>query len=82
MGRWLAAAAIAALFALNAALPHLPGLRQGRESRVRADAPAAVARVGEPLPDLELRDLDGRPVRLADFRGERVLLTFERSVDW
>lgn len=83
MGRILASLGILALLALALAEPHLPGLRQGVEpGRVRADDPHAVARVGEPMPDVELRDLDGAPVRLSDFRGRRVLLTFERSVDW
>jgi len=49
---------------------------------VRADAPAASVRVGEPFPDVTLADLSGAPVRVADFRGKRVLLTFERSLDW
>ena len=39
-------------------------------------------RTGEVLPDFTLRDLDGVPVRLSDLRDQRVLLTFERSVDW
>ena len=61
----------------------LPGLQQGFEpGKVRADDPDAVGRVGEVLPDFELRDLQGVPVRLSDFRGHRVLLTFERSLDW
>ncbi|HKA67383.1 MAG TPA: redoxin domain-containing protein [Solirubrobacterales bacterium] len=31
---------------------------------------------GEPAPDFTLRDQDGEPVSLADFRGEKVLLIF------
>ena len=38
--------------------------------------------IGKRLPDLALLDLDGEPFRLADLRGHRVLLTFERSCDW
>jgi peroxiredoxin len=49
---------------------------------VRAEAEGAVARIGQPLPVLSLTDLDGAPLRLADLRGHRVLITFERSVDW
>lgn len=30
--------------------------------------------VGQSLPDLTLPDLNGQPVRLADFRGKRLLL--------
>jgi cytochrome oxidase Cu insertion factor (SCO1/SenC/PrrC family) len=81
-GRLAATLAILGLLALDAALPHLPFARQGREARIRHDEPQAVATVGERLPAFELRDREGRAVRLADFRGKRVLLTFERSVDW
>jgi peroxiredoxin (alkyl hydroperoxide reductase subunit C) len=31
---------------------------------------------GEPAPDFTLRDQDGEPVSLADFRGRKVLLVF------
>ncbi|MGH7555506.1 MAG: thioredoxin-dependent thiol peroxidase [Longimicrobiales bacterium] len=37
---------------------------------------AARPAVGEPAPDFELPDQDGRPVRLADFRGHKVVLYF------
>ena len=37
---------------------------------------------GEALEDFGLVDLDGHAVRLADFRGHRLVLTFERSLDW
>jgi cytochrome oxidase Cu insertion factor (SCO1/SenC/PrrC family) len=82
MGRWLATAGIAALFALNLALPSLPIAKQGAEASVRSEASDAVAAPGRPLPAFELVDLDGAPIRLADLRGHRVLLTFERSLDW
>ena len=36
----------------------------------------AVARVGEPAPDFQLRDLDDQTVSLSDFRGRPVLLNF------
>ena len=35
---------------------------------------SAAMRIGRPLPDLTLPDLDGRPVRLADFRGRKLLI--------
>src|SRR5512136_226115 len=38
------------------------------------DAPPAGARVGQPAPDFTLPDLDGKPVRLADFKGKVVVL--------
>ena len=38
-----------------------------------------VAKVGRPAPALELPDLQGRPHRLADYRGHRVLLNFWAS---
>ena len=81
MGRAAGAIGILLLLALNLALPYTAG-RRGSEAAVRMDAPGAVGRVGETLPDFELPDLDGEPVRLADFRGHRVVLTFERSLDW
>jgi len=34
------------------------------------------------MPDFEAVDFDGRRFRLSELRGKRVLLTFERSVDW
>lgn len=36
---------------------------------------------GEQAPDFELPDQDGRPVRLADFRGQRVVLYFYPKAD-
>lgn len=82
MLRWLATAAIAALLALDLLLPATPLGRRGNEANLRAEVPGAVGAVGERLPDFTLTDLEGQPVRLADFRGRQVLLTFERSVDW
>ncbi len=35
-----------------------------------------IAREGEPAPDFALRDLDGRPARLSDHRGQPVLINF------
>jgi len=80
--RGLASLAIVALLALDVLLPRLDPLRAGRDPVARAEVPGAVPRVGEPMPGFTLRDLDGAAVRLSDLRGHRVLLTFERSVDW
>jgi len=44
--------------------------------------PAAAPKLGEKMPDFSLVDLDGRGIQLSDLLGHRVLLTFERSVDW
>lgn len=82
MGRILATLAIGLLLALAIALPGIPGLHRGSEASLRDEVPGAVARLGERLPDFTLRDLEGAPVWLDDFLGKRVVLTFERSVDW
>ena len=85
MLRWIATVAILLLFALNAVLPYTSIGRRGSEAAARADIETSVASVGHALPASALAglvDLDGRPFELADLRGHRVLLTFERSVDW
>jgi cytochrome oxidase Cu insertion factor (SCO1/SenC/PrrC family) len=82
MLRWLATLGIGGLLLLAIALPYTSLGRRGSDARLRADVPGAVGRSGERLPDFTLPDLDGAPVRLSDLRGQRVLLTFERSVDW
>ena len=85
MLRVLATAGILALMAFTLALPHLPMLGRGVEAAVRADVAAAVIDgddLGRPMPDFALTELDGAPFRLADLRGKRVLITFERSLDW
>jgi len=80
--RWAATFGILLLLVLDLLLPRTGIGRRGAEARVRFDVPTAVGAPGTTLPSLRLRDLDGTPVSLADFRGHRVLLTFERSVDW
>ena len=80
--RILATLPILGLLALDVALPNLSLGRRGTDASVRADSPKAVARVGEAMPDFTLPDLDGIPVTLSALRGHRVLVTFERSVDW
>jgi len=82
MLRWLATLAILGSLALAIFIPQTSLGRRGTEKTVRADVPGAFGQIGESLPELGLTDLDGRPLRLADLRGHRVLLTFERSVDW
>jgi cytochrome oxidase Cu insertion factor (SCO1/SenC/PrrC family) len=80
--RWLATVLIAALFALNAYLPHSALARRGNERTVRAHVQATARLVGQPLPALEFEDGTGRAVRLGDLLGRPILLVFERSVDW
>jgi hypothetical protein len=82
MLRWLTSFVIVALFVLNGLLPETSLGRRGRDPRERADVGGVADRVGELFPEFELPDLDGDPVRVADLRGHRVLLVFERSVDW
>lgn len=82
IGRVLATIGIAALLGVTLALPRIPGMHRGSEAAVRAEVAGAAGRIGAPLPDFTLPDLDGNPVTLSQLRGHRVLLTFERSVDW
>ena len=82
MGRILASIVIALLLVLDLALPYTPLGRRGTEARVRRDIPGAIGEIGQTLPPFTLLDLAGAPVRLSDFRGRRVVLTFERSIDW
>ncbi|WP_437725095.1 thioredoxin family protein [Sorangium sp. So ce861] len=39
-----------------------------------AQAPATQAKIGQPAPDFTLPDLDGKPVKLADYKGKTVVL--------
>jgi cytochrome oxidase Cu insertion factor (SCO1/SenC/PrrC family) len=80
--RWLATLIIAALLLLDLFIPSTSLGRRGTEQDTRREASQSVVRLGEPLPDLALLDLEGRPLDLNALRGHRVLLTFERSVDW
>jgi hypothetical protein len=79
--RTLASVALIALLYLNWSLPTLPAMARGRENRVRADLSTELV-LGRSLPPLSLVGLDGREYTLEDLLGHRVLLTFERSVDW
>lgn len=93
MLRVLGSAVILLLLLLNWLLPATPlGLR-GPDSVVRLDVSPAIevgatlpdvmlVDLGAQLPDGKLTDLGGAPVSLASLRGHRVLLVFERSIDW
>ena len=82
MSRWLGSIAIVALLAFNWAMPSTKMGRRGVDPNARADVESATLRVGGMMPNLELTTIDGTRIRIADFRGKRVLITFERSVDW
>ena len=82
MTRWIWTLVILAVAALTVVAPNTEFGRRGSEAAARTDAPSAWASVGEPLPALALQHLDGTPFDLESLAGHRVLLTFERSVDW
>lgn len=79
--RSLASLVLLALLGFNFVLPSQPMAARGPENRVREDVETALA-LGQTLPDLALRRLDGRVFTREDLAGRRVLLTFERSIDW
>ena len=79
--RALATIVLLGLFGLNLLLPSTSIGRRGSEMLVRQDVTSALV-LGRSLPPLELVGLDGREVTGDDLLGHRVLLTFERSVDW
>ncbi len=82
MLRILGTVGILALLLLDVGFKATPLGRRGSDPSPRVDAASGFAAVGEPMPGFRLPDLDGELVSLADFRGKRVLLTFERSLDW
>ena len=79
--RGLATLVLVALLGLNLAMPTSSMGHRGAENKVRSDITSNLL-VGQPLPELELLDFDGQSVTRDDLLGHRVLLTFERSVDW
>ncbi len=79
--RGLASLVVVGLLALNMLLPTAAMTARGNENRVRQDFESQLA-IGRTLPELELFALDGRRVTRDDLLGRRVLITFERSVDW
>ena len=79
--RGLATLILVALFALNLSLPTSSFGQRGAENKVRVDVTSQLV-MGQSLPPLELVGFDGRTYTREDLQGHRVLLTFERSVDW
>ena len=82
MLQWAATGVVLALFGLNLMLPYTAIGRRGTETKVRMEVEGATATVGERLPAFSLPKLDGDYLDSSDLLGHRVLLTFERSVDW
>ena len=80
--RWIATVAIALLLVLDLLLPATPLGRRGAEAAVRTEVPASRVALGERFPNVRLLDLDGRPLDTDSLQGHRVLITFERSLDW
>ncbi len=79
--RALASLLVLALLGLNFMLPRAAVSARGSENLVRSDVESRLA-VGQKLPELELVTFDGRLVTRDDLLGHRLLITFERSVDW
>jgi cytochrome oxidase Cu insertion factor (SCO1/SenC/PrrC family) len=79
--RTLASVVLLGLLALNSVLPTTSIGRRGTEMASRVDVESRLA-VGRMLPAFSLKSFDGREITRADLLGHRVLLTFERSVDW
>jgi hypothetical protein len=79
--RGLATLVLMALLGLNLFLPISSFGHRGSEDKVRTDVASRLL-VGQRLPPLELLGFDGRTYTQKDLLGHRVLLTFERSVDW
>ena len=82
MLRWTATAVIAALFVLNLALPSTSIGRRGSDPEPRRDVPGLFGENGTPLPKLHLVNINGDVSKATDLLGHRLLLIFERSVDW
>ena len=79
--RGLATLVLLALLALTWILPTHEMSARGADAQVRTDFDAELA-IGTRLPPLELVGLDGQVYSREDLEGHRILLTFERSVDW
>ena len=79
--RGLASLVLVGLLGFNLALPTSSMTHRGNEEKVRNDVTSELL-VGQSLPPLGLVDFDGQPVTREDLLGHRVLMTFERSVDW
>ena len=79
--RALASLLVLGLLGINMLLPRAAVTARGSENLVRSDFESRLA-IGQKLPELELVTFDGRRVTRDDLLGHRLLITFERSVDW
>ncbi|WP_437508442.1 thioredoxin family protein [Sorangium sp. So ce1099] len=81
---FLAAALAACTQPGDASAPAAPAATSAAAQQPRAEAPkakaaeapanTAQAKIGQPAPDFTLPDLDGKPVKLADYKGKTVVL--------
>lgn len=73
---------LASTAGLVAARPAAPAAANGAPAPAPAPAPAQAAApqrpnlIGKDAPDMELPDLDGKTVKLADYKGKQTLLVF------
>ena len=74
--RLLLAAVIGLLLFLAAGMLFAQGLPQGTKLDPRDALARSQAVIGKPVGDYTLRDRDGREVRLADYRGKPLLVSF------
>lgn len=77
---WLAPVVLALSLGLAAGAPAAHAAGEAGGGVPRLDEAEAVrlgqAAIGQPVPDLMLRDREGRPVRLAGYRGKPLLVSF------
>lgn len=82
-GRRPSRTALVALVAISVLVPlgGLVAVLAASSGDGDTDSPGPTSRVavGAPVPDFEITGLDGQPVRLADFRGRPLVLTFFAS---
>lgn len=62
--------------ALVAGIPLLAAAQSGPPSDVRRAFETSQAAIGNPIGDFELRDASGKTVRLSDYRGKPLLVSF------
>ena len=82
MLRWIATGIIVILIVLELALPSTSLGRRGNEDQVRSDVIGVDKQIGMELPFLRMSTLSGHLVSTDKLIGHRILLIFERSVDW